>query len=57
MPALRRPAPQIPIMIFIDENCLIFDQEEENRLEYTDVHNVSGFAPAATRAAKGAVCI
>ena len=25
-------------MDFIDENCLIFDGEEENRIEYSKVH-------------------
>jgi hypothetical protein len=26
-------------MSFLDENCLVFDNEEENRLEYTGIHN------------------
>lgn len=26
-------------MSFLDENCLVFDTEEENRLEYTSIHN------------------
>jgi len=26
-------------MSFLDENCLVFDNEEENRLEYTSIHN------------------
>jgi hypothetical protein len=29
-----------PIVEFIDEHCLVFDNEEENKLEYTDIHNV-----------------
>jgi len=28
-----------PLMGFIDNNCHIFDDEEENKLEFTDVHN------------------
>jgi len=28
-------------MSFIDENCIVFDNEEENKLEYTTIHNVS----------------
>lgn len=28
-------------MSFLDEHCLVFDNEEENRLEYTLVHNVT----------------
>lgn len=27
-------------MSFLDENCLIFDNEEENKLEFTIIHNV-----------------
>jgi hypothetical protein len=27
-------------MSFLDENCLVFDNEEENKLEYTQIHNV-----------------
>ena len=26
-------------MSFIDENCVIFDNEEENKIEYTDVRS------------------
>lgn len=29
-----------PILEFIDENCLVFDEEEENKLEYTIIHQV-----------------
>jgi hypothetical protein len=28
-------------MSFLDENCLVFDNEDENKLEYTQIHNVS----------------
>jgi len=38
---LQSPIWKNPIMDFIDENCIVFEDEEENRLEYTDVHNVS----------------
>ena len=27
-------------MSFLDDNCIIFDTEDENKLEYTEVHNV-----------------
>ena len=27
-------------MSFLDDNCIIFDNEEENKLEYTQIHNV-----------------
>jgi len=26
-------------MSFLDEYCIIFDNEEENKLEYTSIHN------------------
>lgn len=29
-------------MSFIDEYCTVFDDEEENKLEFTKIHNVSG---------------
>jgi len=27
-------------MSFLDENCIVFDTEDENKLEYTTIHNV-----------------
>ena len=27
-------------MSFLDENCIVFDNEDENKLEYTNIHNV-----------------
>lgn len=27
-------------MSFLDENCIVFDNEDENKLEYTAIHNV-----------------
>ncbi len=27
-------------MSFIEEHCIIFDTEEENKLEYTQIHHV-----------------
>ena len=26
-------------MSFLDEHCILFDNEEENKLEYTPIHN------------------
>lgn len=31
-------------MSFLDENCLVFDNEDENKLEYTAIHNVCAYA-------------
>ena len=36
---LRSPRWKTPIMSFLDHHCIIFDREEENKLEYTPVHN------------------
>ena len=36
---LRSPRWKTPIMSFLDHHCIIFDNEEENKLEYTPVHN------------------
>jgi hypothetical protein len=30
----------VPIQTFIDEYCLIFDEEEENKFEYTVIFEV-----------------
>ena len=38
---LRSPRWKTPIMTFLDENCLVFDTEDENKLEYTSIHSVS----------------
>ena len=38
---LRSPRWKTPVMSFLDEYCIIFDNEEENKLEYTTIHNVS----------------
>ena len=27
-------------MSFLDEHCIVFDNEDENKLEYTSIHNV-----------------
>lgn len=38
---LRSPRWKTPVMSFLDENCIVFDNEDENKLEFTSVHNVS----------------
>ena len=38
---LRSPRWKAPIMSYLDENCILFDSEDENKLEYTSIHNVS----------------
>lgn len=36
---IRSPYWKAPIVSFIDEHCVIFDDDEENKLEYTSIHN------------------
>jgi hypothetical protein len=36
---LKSPLWINPIQSFVDENCLIFDNEEEQKIEYTEIHN------------------
>ena len=38
---LRSPRWKVPVMTFLDEKCVSFDNEEENKLEFTGIHNVS----------------
>lgn len=30
-------------MSFLDEHCIIFDNDDENKLEYTTIHNVKPY--------------
>lgn len=34
---LTSPLWKVPIYTFLDENCIIFDDEEENKFTYTDI--------------------
>jgi len=38
---LRSPRWKTPVMSFLDEHCIIFDNAEENKLEFTDIHKVN----------------
>lgn len=38
---LRSPRWKTPVMSFLDEHCIVFDKEEENKLEFTDIHKVT----------------
>lgn len=35
---LRSPRWKTPVMSFLDEYCMVFDSEEENKLEFTSIH-------------------
>mmetsp|Transcript_34674 Transcript_34674/g.45850 ORF Transcript_34674/g.45850 Transcript_34674/m.45850 type:complete len:492 (-) Transcript_34674:387-1862(-) len=36
----QSPLWDLTVMGIIDDNCIIFDNEEENKFEYTDIHNM-----------------
>lgn len=36
---MKSPAWESEVMGFVDDNCMIFDNEDENKLEHTVVHN------------------
>jgi len=36
---LRSPRWKTPVMSFLDDQCIAFDGEEENKLEFTSIHN------------------
>lgn len=38
---LKSPRWKTPVVSYIEEHCLVFDNEEENKLEYTNIHMVS----------------
>ena len=38
---LKSPAWRNPILQFMDEHCILFDSEDENKLIYTEIHQVS----------------
>ena len=37
---VKSPLWKNPLLAFVDENCICFDDEDENKLEYTTIHNV-----------------
>ena len=36
---LQSPLWKNDIVSFVEENCCVFENTEENRLDYTDIHN------------------
>ena len=36
---LSSPLWKNPIIDFVEENCFLFEDSDENRLEHTDIHN------------------
>lgn len=40
MAIFRSPSWEVPIMTFIDENCVVFDNEEESKVSHSEVHEV-----------------
>ena len=37
---MQSPRWKTPILSFIEEYCIVFDDEDENKFEYTTIHNV-----------------
>lgn len=37
---VKSPLWKNPLLAFVDGNCICFDDEDENKLEYTTIHNV-----------------
>ena len=37
---LSSPIWRVSILDFVDNKCVVFDNEEENKFEYTIIHNV-----------------
>ena len=35
---LKSPEWSVPVMEYIDKNCVVFDTEDENKFEYTTIH-------------------
>lgn len=40
---LQSPLWATPVFTYVDQNCMYFDKEEENKLEYTKIHDVCLF--------------
>lgn len=38
---MQSPRWKTPIMSYIEENCIVFDNDDENKHEYTIMHNVN----------------
>ena len=38
---MKSPRWRTPVVSYIEEYCLVFDNEDENKLEYTSIHKVS----------------
>ena len=39
METFHSPSWEVPVMAFIDENCVIFDNDEENKFVYSEKHH------------------
>jgi hypothetical protein len=39
METFKSPIWEAPVMSFIDENCIVFDREDENKLAYSKLHD------------------
>lgn len=54
----KSPQWDVAVMGFIDENCAVFDNDEENKLAYTDLHHqFKDLVRAFTGRARRQVCV
>lgn len=56
MSVLKAPTWEVPIMTFIDDNCIVFDSEEENKFAYTELHEVLIAIAGCTPGSAGTPC-
>lgn len=42
MSVFKAPTWEVPIMTFIDDNCVVFDTDDENKFAYSELHEVRG---------------
>lgn len=49
MQFLSGPLWKTSILDFVDYHCVVFDSEEENKFEYTTIHNVPPLSLRSSR--------
>ena len=50
---LRSPRWKTPVMSFLDEYCTVFDDEDENKFEFTKIHKVRAYTYVQANLYKG----
>jgi hypothetical protein len=52
----QQPSWIVPMQDFIDSHCVVFDDEDENKLAYTEVHQVRPARARARRFSRDGPC-